>query len=122
MTSVGDIKEELKRLSANHRIDVSAIVSRSGVPIAWNVPDEGMVETFATLSATIVGAAEVVYTSMGRTPPRRIIIDAEGGVFVAAPIGSKALLVGLSSQKDRTALASGIDRAVEAVRGVLSSD
>lgn len=122
MTSVGDIKDELKKLSANQKIEVSAIVSRSGVPIAWNVPDESMVETFATLSATIMGAAEVVYTSIGRVPPRRIMIDSDGGVFVAAPIGSKALLVGLSSQKDHAALSSGIDKAVEVIRGVLSSD
>jgi len=122
MSSVGDIKNELKRLSTEHKIEISAIVSRSGVPIAWNVPDESMVETFATLSATIVGAAEVVYTGLGKTPPKRILIDSEGGTFIATPIGTKALLVGISSNRDRASLSSGLDAVANAVKGVLSSE
>ena len=39
---------------------MSAIVSRSGVPVAWVLPDDAQVDNFATMAATLLGALEVV--------------------------------------------------------------
>jgi len=40
---------------------MSAIVSRSGVPVAWVLPDDAQVDNFATMAATLLGALEVMY-------------------------------------------------------------
>ncbi len=34
---------------------MSAIVSRSGVPVAWSMPEDIQVDNFATMAATLLG-------------------------------------------------------------------
>ncbi len=122
MSMLADLKAELKRLEVEHGIEISAVVSRSGVPIAWNMASEAHVETFATLSATILGASEVVYADLGKVPPKHIMIESQDGTFIATPLGTKALLVGMSKARKSQELVTSLDRAVETVKGVLSNE
>jgi predicted regulator of Ras-like GTPase activity (Roadblock/LC7/MglB family) len=122
MSMLADLKVELKKLEDEHGIEISAVVSRSGVPIAWNMASESHVETFATLSATILGASEVVYADLGKVPPKHIFIESQDGTFLATPLGTKALLVGMSKSKSGRDLLSSLDVAVEKVKGVLSNE
>ena len=122
MSMLADLKMELKRLEEEHGIEISAVVSRSGVPIAWNMASEAHVETFATLSATILGASEVVYADLGKIPPKHIFIESQDGTFIATPLGTKALLVGMSKSRKSQELMVSLDKAVEKVKGVLSSE
>src|SRR5512137_2415034 len=89
-----DVGRELKRLEDEHGIEICAVVSRSGVPIAWNMDGETHLDAFASLSATIIGATEIVYADLGRQVPRHIVIESADGTFVAAPLGQKTFLVG----------------------------
>lgn len=122
MTMLADLKKELKKLEDEHGIEISAVVSRSGVPIAWHMPNESHIETFATLSATILGASEVVYADLGKIPPKHVLIESPDGTFIATPLGTKALLVGMSKTRKSQELAASLDSAVESVKGVLSSE
>jgi predicted regulator of Ras-like GTPase activity (Roadblock/LC7/MglB family) len=122
MSMLADLKAELKKLEDEHGIEISAVVSRSGVPIAWNMASEAHVETFATLSATILGASEVVYADLGRVPPKHIFIESQDGTFIATPLGTKALLVGMSKTRKGQDLMASMDKVVSTVKGVLSSE
>lgn len=122
MTMVGELKKELDMLNEKHGIEVSAVISRNGVPIAWRLPDESQIETFSTLSATIVGASEVVYTGLGKEPPSKIVMESPGGIFMAASISSKALIAILSSGGDIAAVSESLLSASNNIKEVLANE
>ena len=118
---VGELKNELEKLSQEHGVEISAVVSRSGVPIAWHLPDESIMETFATLSATIIGASEVVYTGMGKEAPQRVTIESGKGVtFVASGLDKKTLLVAMSDKVGADDMVKIITAASQRIREVMS--
>lgn len=121
MSTVDDLKRILNELSSEFEVDISAIVSRSGVPIAWNIPDDVHVETFATLSATLLGASEVVYTGLSRGTPKRVIVQSEDGTLVAVGLSKKALLVAMGS-KDDDAIYDAVEDAAKKIKNVLRSE
>jgi len=122
MSMVGELNKELETLNQKYDIEISAIISRSGVPIAWNIPDEAQIETFSTLTATILGASEVVYSSLGRNPPARVIIESNNGLLMATSIGSKALIAVLSKEGDIDKITSALDEAVGNIKEVLANE
>ncbi len=120
---VGQLREELDRLSREYDIEITALVSRSGVPIAWHLPDESSLETFATLSATILGASEVVYSGLGRPTPQRVTIESEaGGTFVASGLDKKTIIVAMSKNGGYVRLTEAIKEAEHRIKEVLSSE
>ncbi len=123
MSMVGELNQELEKLAEEHGIEISAVVSRSGVPIAWHLPDESIMETFATLSATIIGASEVVYTGMGKEAPHVVTIESEKGVsFVASGIDKKTLIVMMSETMGHDELVKILGMAEDRIKEVLTND
>ncbi len=122
MSMVGELNKELETLNQKYEIEISAIISRSGVPIAWNTPDESHLETFSTLTATILGASEVVYSSLGKNSPERIIIESNSGLLMATSIGSKALIAVLSKEGDIEKMTSALGEAVQNIKEVLANE
>ena len=122
MSMVGELNKELEALNKKHEIEISAIISRSGVPIAWKIPDNSQIETFSTLSATILGASEVVYSSLEQDPPVRIVIESNSGLLMASSVGSKALIAIFAKNSDSDKLAAALNEAVENVKEVLTNE
>ena len=122
MSMVGELNKELEALNKKYDIEISAIISRSGVPIAWNIPDDAQIETFSTLTATILGASEVVYSSLGKSPPARIIIESNNGLLMSTSIGSKALIAILSKEVDIDKITTALSEAVGNVKEVLANE
>ncbi len=123
MSMIGELNSELEKLSQEHGIDISAIVSRSGVPIAWHLPDDSAMETFATLSATIIGASEVVYSGLGKEPPHRVTIESEqGNTFVASGLDKKTLIVAMSDSVEHEDLTNALLEAEKRIKEVLSNE
>lgn len=123
MSMIGELNSELEKLSQEHGIDISAIVSRSGVPIAWHLPDDSAMETFATLSATIIGASEVVYSGLGKEPPNRVTIESEqGNTFVASGLDKKTLMVAMSDSVKHEDLTKALLEAEKRIKEVLSNE
>jgi predicted regulator of Ras-like GTPase activity (Roadblock/LC7/MglB family) len=114
--------EELKRLlgefNGRHAAVLSMVVSRTGVPIAHEGPQELNAETFASLAATLMNAAEVMYASLGRPPPGRIVVEADAGTLVASGLGTKAMFVALG---DRDEILRGVEDMAEGIRSVLAA-
>ncbi|TET89702.1 MAG: hypothetical protein E3J35_08960 [Methanomassiliicoccales archaeon] len=85
------------------------------------LPRDVHVETFATLSATLLGASEVVYTGLNKEPPRRVVEESDAGNLVAVGLGKKAMLVAMSTQGvDK--LTEGIEVATANIREVLRKE
>lgn len=120
LSAVDEYKKILNEMSSEHNIDIAAIVSRNGVPIAWNIPEEMNVETFATLSATIIGASEVIYTGLKRESPQKVVVHSENGSLVAVGISKKALLVAIGSDADDKVF-EAVDDATKKIKDLLES-
>lgn len=120
LSAVDEYKKILNEMSSEHNIDIAAIVSRNGVPIAWNIPEEMNVETFATLSATIIGASEVIYTGLKRESPQKVVVHSENGSLVAIGISKKALLVAIGSDADDKVF-EAVDDATKKIKDLLES-
>ncbi len=121
MSTVSELKKILSDLNSSYGVEISAIVSRSGIPIAWNLPKDIHVETFATLSATLLGASEVVYTGLHKDPPKRVVVESDDGNLMAIGLGKKAILVAMSSDTvDK--LAEGVGIATANIREVLRKE
>lgn len=79
------------------------------------------VETFATLSATLLGASEVVYTGLNKGAPKRVIVQSEDGTLVAMGLSKKALLVVMGAKGDDR-IFEGVDVTVRKIREVLRTE
>ncbi len=119
MSAVEELKLILNRLRTKHNIEICAVISRNGIPLAHELPDGVHIDAFSTLSATILGASEVIYSGLGKTVPDRVTIEANGTNYIAMGVGPKALLVamGNSSTPD---LITKITKAAEDVKEVLA--
>ena len=65
MSTEAALKDILRKVREEFDVTVCAVISKNGIPLAWDIPNPHNIETFATLSATILGAAEVVYSGLG---------------------------------------------------------
>jgi predicted regulator of Ras-like GTPase activity (Roadblock/LC7/MglB family) len=93
MTVKEDLEKVLKDLTHVGDIDACAIVSRDGLLMASNIPQEVHAETFAAMSATMLGAAETAVSELRRGVPDRVIVESKEAKIIAAGAGPKALLV-----------------------------
>lgn len=112
------MKRILATFNTKHKAILSAVVSRSGVPIAWETPEGVKVDAFATLTATLLGASEVVCSGIQRKPPRRVLVESENGVLVAKGIGPRAFLVAVMP-KGSDAAFQGMEESAAAIQNVL---
>ena len=79
-------------------VESAVIVSRDGLLIASNfLSSDARAETFAAMSATMLGAAETATTELGKGVPDRVIVESEHGKLIATGAGPKALLVVLTN-------------------------
>ncbi len=119
MSAVEELKSILNELKTEKNIEICAVISRNGIPLAYELPKGVHIDAFSTLSATILGASEVIYSGLGKTTPQRVMIEANGTNYIAMGVGPKALLVVMSST-DSTALLTDLENAAEKVREVLA--
>jgi predicted regulator of Ras-like GTPase activity (Roadblock/LC7/MglB family) len=74
-------------------VEASAVVSRDGLLMAGNITAGIRAETFAAMSATMLGAAETAISELNKGVPNRVIVETASGKIVATGAGPKALLV-----------------------------
>jgi len=96
---MADIIDKIERLLSDLKkvggIETCAAVSRDGLLIRGLIADEQSAESFAAMSATMLGAAETATTELGKGVPQRVIVETERGRLIAVGAGPKALLVAL---------------------------
>ncbi|MBN2488383.1 MAG: roadblock/LC7 domain-containing protein [Methanosarcinaceae archaeon] len=102
-------------------VEASVVASRDGLLIASNIQSYGArAETFAAMSATMLGAAETATTELGKGVPDRVIVETEHGKLIATGAGSKALLIVLTDPDAGLGLILvELEKAAEKVKNIL---
>ena len=108
----------LGEFNSRYGASMSAIVSRSGIPIAWVTPQGTPMENFAALSATLLGASEVIYSGVSKAPPNRVVVESNDGVLVVTGLGQKAFVVAMF-QTSTQEIFEGIEKVSAAIMDVL---
>ena len=87
------VKELLQSLRKNSGVSGSALISRDGVVIASDCPEDVANESFAIMCATVMGAANTINTELKMSELENIIIYSNDGKIVLKGAGRKNLLV-----------------------------
>jgi predicted regulator of Ras-like GTPase activity (Roadblock/LC7/MglB family) len=94
MTDTIDLIDKLvSDLKKSGGVEACAAVSRDGLLIKSSLQKEQFAESFAAMSATMLGAAETASTELGKGVPNRVIVESTEGRLIAVGAGPKALLV-----------------------------
>jgi hypothetical protein len=112
-----EILNELKRVSG---VDSSAIISRDGLLMTSAIPSEIRAETFAAMSATMLGAAETASMELKKGFPERVIVESQNCRLIVAGAGSKALLVVMTDPSATLGLILvSMGKAVERIKEII---
>ncbi len=93
MTTTEMLEDALNTLKNIGGIEASAVASRDGLLIYSTISRKLHAETFAAMSATMLGAAETATIELGKGIPERIIVESDNGKIIATGAGNKALLL-----------------------------
>jgi predicted regulator of Ras-like GTPase activity (Roadblock/LC7/MglB family) len=123
MTIVAELNRELEKLDSEYGIEISAVVTRSGTPIAWHLPSGMSAETIATLSATIFGASEVIFTGSGWEKPNKVVVETGPmSSMIIRSLGRKAIFVLMSSKLDISELDKKASEAEIKIREAMQNE
>lgn len=120
MSAVDELKTILSSLRSTQDVEICAVVSRNGIPLAYELPEGVHIDAFSTLSATILGASEVIYSGLGKNAPDRVMIESNGPNYIAVGVGPKALLVAMSTVKSPE-FSTNISEAADKIKEVLAN-
>lgn len=113
------MKKILKDMENDIGLEVGVVITRNGIPMAWNTNDSTDIETFATLSATIFGASEVIFSGMNKPSPDVVMVHSPDGLFVASGLGKKGVLSGITRSTDTSSVKERMIAASQLIMGVL---
>ena len=116
--AVEALRKLLRDFNARTGAKMSAIVSRSGVPVAWVLPDDAQVDNFATMAATLLGALEVIYATMKASAPTYVTVESEGGILSVREVTGKMFFVGMAEKRSPT-LVRSVDDLITKAKGLL---
>ncbi len=71
----------------------SAVVSRDGLVVAADLPQDVSKETFSIMCAAIMGAGMTATTEMGKKSPTRISLESEDIHVIIYAAGRRSMLV-----------------------------
>ena len=116
-------KEMLEKVLVDLRIEVeaSAIISRDGLLMASDFAHRSYdAETFAAMSATMLGAAETATAELEKGIPDRIVVESKEGKLIAVGAGLKALLVVMTPPEAVLGLILvEMEKAADKIKGLL---
>lgn len=87
---VENILTDLKKVGG---VEACAAATRDGLLIRAIMHQEQFAESFAAMSATMLGAAETAAAELGKGVPNRVIVESDRGRLIAVGAGPKALLM-----------------------------
>ncbi|MCZ7357634.1 MAG: roadblock/LC7 domain-containing protein [Candidatus Methanoperedens sp.] len=114
---VDKILSDLKKVGG---VEACAAASRDGLLIRAILQKEQFAESFAAMSATMLGAAETATTELGQGVPHRVIVESERGRLIAVGAGPKALLMAIVNTDTGLGLILlELDKAAEKLKEIL---
>ncbi len=88
------------------------MTSKNGVPIAFYIRNEDENESFSTLSATILGAAEVIFSSFEKKNPDLIVCDSDDSTLLIKEVGANAVLAVLGDSDMKEEIKKELDEMI----------
>jgi len=119
MSMVGELKAIIGGMKSSHPVDLCAIISRNGIPLASDLPPGADVEVFSTLCATILGASDVISSGLGKNRPEMVAIKSGAETLVISGLGQRALIVAGSSRAEINEISKAVAEASSKVEEVL---
>jgi predicted regulator of Ras-like GTPase activity (Roadblock/LC7/MglB family) len=121
MTTLRESMEAaLREMERSGGINASAIVSRDGLLMSSSMHTSVRAETFAAMSATMLGAAETASSELKKGVPDRVIVETKDGNLIVTGAGSKALLVALTAPQAMVGpILVNVGKAAEKVKELL---
>ncbi len=107
----------LSELKKDHDVEATAVVSRDGILVAAEIPKEVHGETFAIMSATMLGAAITANSELNKNMPGRIIVESDDGRTIVSGAGMNSLLV-VSAKGKADGLLKRIEDAVAKIKAL----
>lgn len=94
------VTEELERIlkGINGGAEASAVASRDGLLVCSTMQKRQDADTFAAISAAMIGAAETAAIVLGKGVPERVIVETKLGRIIATGAGPKAVLLVMTKQ------------------------
>ena len=118
-TATDELRRLLGQFNKENRADLSMVLTRTGTSIAYEGSGAINADTFASLAATLMNAAEVMYAGLGRAAPSRILVESEKTALVASGLGAKAMFVAVGGDRER--ILRGMDDVTAGIRSVLAA-
>jgi len=91
------------------------LISKNGVPIASHLEDKKINESFSTLSATILGANEVIFSEFERKEPELIIGRSEDSILLIKEIDSNTVLSVLADSDNKEEMIEKMDEIISEI-------
>ncbi|MCL7415399.1 MAG: roadblock/LC7 domain-containing protein [ANME-2 cluster archaeon] len=119
-TTTEMLQEILIELKIVGSVEVCAIVSRDGLLMSSEMPQGIVAETFAAMSATMLGAAETATSELNKGLPNRVIVESKTGKLICVGAGPKALLIVMTEPDAGLGLILlEIEKAVERIKEII---
>ena len=109
----------LKGFNSQTGSRMSAIVTRSGVAVAHVLPAEVPADNFATMAATLLGALEVIYSTLQSPSPQQVLVQTESGTLVVRVVTPKMFFVALMNGSPSD-VAKPVEETATRARGILA--
>jgi len=94
-SKIETLLEILRKLTEVGDVEGSAIVTRTGLLIASNLPEDINAETFAAMSATVIGAADTAISELKGNDVSGVIIEGEEAKLIMMDAGPNTILVSM---------------------------
>jgi predicted regulator of Ras-like GTPase activity (Roadblock/LC7/MglB family) len=92
-------------------------VSRDGLIIAGDIPDDVSSETFGIMCATLLGAACTANSELKTSPPVGVVVESEDSIMILVGAGRKALIVAaMPHETDCDAARKKLETLAETIR------
>jgi len=111
------LEKMLRQLRETCGSTASAVVSRDGLVIAGDMPDNISRETFAIMGATILGAGMTAATELRVSPPTHIVLSTKETRIHIFEAGPRALVVLVAPPKhDESEIRIALKPVLEEIR------
>ncbi|MGM0404821.1 MAG: roadblock/LC7 domain-containing protein [Thermoplasmatota archaeon] len=113
-----DIEEVFSKSIEKYDIGALALTSKNGIPIASKLKKENEHESFSTLSATILGASEVIFSAFEKNQPEDILVKSNDSLLLIKETSSDSVIALLGNIKDEDELIEALDDISDKVKEI----
>ncbi|MEF8832459.1 MAG: hypothetical protein V5A66_02945 [Candidatus Thermoplasmatota archaeon] len=102
----------MREYGSKTEIDAIALTSKNGIPIASHLENEKENESFSTLSATILGAGEVIFSGLEKENPEVIVGHSANSLLLIKGVDTDMALSLLGDSDKEEKLKKDMDELV----------